>query len=330
MSPAIAARRSARSTSSSCVPAHELKANDIRFHAGTNEDLAATALVGHPERRAARRRQVRWRVRHVVRQGTGRRPLRRCLPPCQFRRHLEARRRHRADGRRPHRGILHHRAPVRISFHRRHDPDPQPRRGAGDHGLRTLWLGDVALHRRLDRAQMHARDGGVDGDRRRQARPGEDHHSRRFPDAAGRAQYPARRQRARPGSAAARLQARRDARLRAREQAQPDDLLRRAQSQGRRHHRRQELSRRAPGARRARPRRGQVQRPRPAALQGRLPVADQPARPDGVRRRGSSSSSWSRRSARSSKCRCARSSTAPPTSRSASARRTNAATGCSR
>ncbi len=117
----------------------------------------------HPERRVARRRQVRWRVRHVVRQGTGRRPLGRRLPPRQFRRHLEARRRHRADGRRPHRGIVHHRPPVRISLHRRHDPDPQPRRGAGDHGLRPLWLGDVALHRRLDRAQMHARDGGVDG-----------------------------------------------------------------------------------------------------------------------------------------------------------------------
>ncbi len=61
--------------------------------------------------------------------------------------------------------------------------------------------------------------------------------------------------------------------------------LGRAQSEDRRHHRRQELSRRAPGARRARPRRGQVQRSRPAPLQGRLPVADQPPRPDGVRPR---------------------------------------------
>jgi TPP-dependent indolepyruvate ferredoxin oxidoreductase alpha subunit len=43
----------------------------------------------------------------------------------------------------------------------------------------------------------------------------------------------------------------------------------------------------------------------------------------------STSSWWWRRSARSSRCRCARSSTAPPTSRSASARRTRAATGSS-
>ena len=45
----------------------------------------------------------------------------------------------------------------------------------------------------------------------------------------------------------------------------------------RHHHGRQELSRRAPGARRARHRRGQVQRSRHPALQDRLPVADQPA-----------------------------------------------------
>ena len=53
---------------------------------------------------------------------------RRRVPPRQFRRHLEARRRARPDGRRPHRRIVHHRAPVRVQFRRRDDPDPQPRR----------------------------------------------------------------------------------------------------------------------------------------------------------------------------------------------------------
>ena len=66
----------------------------------------------------------------------------------------------------------------------------------------------------------------------------------------------------------------------------------------RHHHRRQELSRRAPGARRARHRRGQVQRSRHPPLQDRLPVADQPAGPQASSPAASSSSSWSRRSAR--------------------------------
>ena len=112
--------------------------------------------LGHAAGRAARRGQVRWRLRHVVRQGPGRRSFRRRLPPRQHGRHLQARRRSRLDGRRPHRRILHHRASVRIPFRRRDDADSQSGRRAGDHRLCALWLGDVALHRHLDRAQMHA------------------------------------------------------------------------------------------------------------------------------------------------------------------------------
>ena len=118
--------------------------------------------LGHAAGRAARRGQVRRRVRHVVRQGPGRRPHRRRVPPRQFRRLVEERRRARPDGRRPHGGILHHRAPVRIPFRRRDDPDPEPGGRAGDHRLRALRLGDVALLRLVGGAQMHARDGGVD------------------------------------------------------------------------------------------------------------------------------------------------------------------------
>ena len=119
-----------------------------------------------------------------------------------------------------------------------------------------------------------------------------------FTHAGGRAEHPPGRHRARHGGAAARLQARRHARLRARQQAQPGHHLGRAQPQDRRHHHRQELSRRAPGARRARHRRGQGQRLGPAHPQDRLPVADQPARSCRSSPRGSISSSWSRRSAR--------------------------------
>ena len=254
--------------------------------------------VGLAAGRTARRGQVRWRVRHLVRQGAGRRPLRRRAASCQFRRHVEAWRRARADGRRPHGRILDHRASVRIQLRRRDDPDPQPGRRAGNHRLRPLRLGDVALLRHLGRPQMHARDGGIDRRHRRSPRADRYRHADGLRDARGRAQHPPARHHPRHGGAPARLQARRHAGVRTRQQAQPRDHVGRAQAPDRRHHDRQELSRRAPGARRARHRRGQVQRLRPAHAQDRLSVADQPARACGVRAAGSSSSSWSRRSAR--------------------------------
>ena len=279
----------------------------------------------------ARRGQVRWRFRHVVRQGSGRRPHRRRVPPRQFRRLRQARRRAGADGRRPHRRILHHRAPVRIPLHRRDDPDPEPRRRAGGARLRPLRLGDVALHRRLVGAQDDARDDRVDGGDRRQPRADQYRHPR--PISAmprGRAQYPPQRSDPGAGSAPARFQARRHARFRARQQAQPHHHLGRPRSEDRHHHHRQELSRRPPGVRRTRHRRDQMQRARhPAvtrsAAPGRSAGASLPNSPT-----ASISSSSSRRSARCSKCRSARSFTAPPISRSASARRTSRATGCFR
>ena len=105
----------------------------------------------------------------------------------------------------------------------------------------------------------------------------QDRHAERLPHAGGRAQHPPGRHHPRPGSAPARFQARRHARLRARQQAQQDRHLRRPQSEDRHHHHRQGLSRRAPGARRARPRRGQVQRSRHPPVQDRLRLADRPA-----------------------------------------------------
>ena len=86
-------------------------------------------------------------------------------------------------------------------------------------------------------------------------------------------------------------QARRDARLRARQQPQPHRPLRRPHPEGRRHHGRQILSRRAPGARRTRARRGQGERHGAAALQGRLPVAALAARTRRLRAGPRSSSS---------------------------------------
>ena len=152
----------------------------------------------------------------------------------------------------------------------------------------------------------------------------------RLPDAARRAQYPAQRSDPGAGSPPARLQARRHARLRARQQAQPHHHLRRPQSQDRHHHHRQELSRRPPGVRRTRHRRNQMQRARHPAVQDRLRLADQPAANLPTSPAASILSSSSRRSARCSKSRSAKSFTAPPISRSASASATRTATGCFR
>ncbi len=49
----------------------------ITFQPGLNEDLAATAVWGTQQVNLYPRREVRRRVRDVVRQGPGRRPLRR-------------------------------------------------------------------------------------------------------------------------------------------------------------------------------------------------------------------------------------------------------------
>ena len=88
------------------APRKRSTARDILFEPGLNEDLAATADLGRATGRNARRRPVRRRLRPLVWQGPGRRPLRRCLPPCQSRRHVAHRRRARPDGRRSHGQIL--------------------------------------------------------------------------------------------------------------------------------------------------------------------------------------------------------------------------------
>ena len=75
--------------------------------------------VGHAADPSLSRRALRWRVRHVVRQGPRRRPLRRRLQARQLRRHLQARRRPGPGRRRPHGQVLDHRAPERARLHRR-------------------------------------------------------------------------------------------------------------------------------------------------------------------------------------------------------------------
>ena len=65
------------------------------------------------------RRDRRWRVRHLVRQGAGRRSLGRRLAPCQFHRRFAQGRRDRARRRRPRREVLDRGQFLRHVVHRR-------------------------------------------------------------------------------------------------------------------------------------------------------------------------------------------------------------------
>ena len=107
-----------------------LKANDIVFQPGLNEDLAATSVWGsqQAELRGEGRYDGVFSIWYGKGPGVDR--SRRCAAPRQLRRHLAAWRRDRADGRRPHLRKLHHRAPVGVRLRRRDDPDPEPGRAS--------------------------------------------------------------------------------------------------------------------------------------------------------------------------------------------------------
>ena len=140
--------------------------------------------LGHPAGRAARRGPGAGRLRPLVRQGPGRRPLRRRLPPRQHGRHLAVRRRRRLPRRRPHRRELDGAAPFRVRARRRDDADPVAGRRAGGARLRPPRLGAVALHRLLGRAEVRqGHDRGHRGRRRRPA-PADDRRADRLRDAA--------------------------------------------------------------------------------------------------------------------------------------------------
>jgi D-lactate dehydrogenase (cytochrome) len=89
---AIAARRSAARPGSSGRPGNT-STQRIVFQPGVNEDLAATAVWGTQQAICSPGAQGRRRLRHLVRQGPGRRPHRRRLQARQPGRHLAARRR---------------------------------------------------------------------------------------------------------------------------------------------------------------------------------------------------------------------------------------------
>ena len=120
--------------------AHQVPA---RAERGPRRDRVVGIAAGQPVPGG----EVRRRVRDVVRQGPGRRPLRRRVQARESRRHVEARRRAGARGRRPRREVVDAAAPVGPHVLGGADAGAVPVVGAGDPRPRPARLGDVALFR---------------------------------------------------------------------------------------------------------------------------------------------------------------------------------------
>ena len=241
---------------------HPLSAGDQR---GARRDRG----VGQPADRPVSRRQIRRRLRDVVRQGAGRRPQRR---------RAEARQRRPASA--PHGGVLllagdDHTCKSSTLPHQSEYAfmdalipvlNPSGVQEILDLGLygwamsrySGCWVAFKTIAETVDSSASVEIDPGADRDRA----------ARGFRDAAGRAQYPLARPAARPGIPAPQLQALRGAGLRPRQPARPHRHRQPAAALRHRHDR-QILSRRAPGARRSGHRRGACRRDRLPPLQGR-------------------------------------------------------------
>src|SRR6267142_2089464 len=135
-----------------------LQSQDIAFVPGLNEDLAATAVWGS-QQVGLSGRQGRWRVRDLVWQGSGRRPLGRRAQALQFGRHIAQRRRACLGRRRSWLPIFHAGAPERTGVRRGADAGLQSGNAAGLSRSRPLWLCAFAIFRLLGRLQGDLRDG---------------------------------------------------------------------------------------------------------------------------------------------------------------------------
>jgi hypothetical protein len=248
-----------------------------RVPAGPERGSGGHRALGQPDGGAARRGQVRRRLRPLVRQGAGRGPHRRRLSPRQHGRHLETWRRAGGDGRRPHGRVVHHLPPIRLGADRRAFPGAQPRGRAGNPRPRPLRARAQPVRRGLGGPEADEGHGGGHGGRRWPPRPDAVHLSR-VRDAQGRAQHPPGRSLDRAGGTPAALQALRGGGLRPCQrrgqtcawQTGREDRLRRGG---------QELARPRLGARRARDRRGGGRAARHHHLQGGPDLA---ARHEGV------------------------------------------------
>ena len=163
-----------------------LEPNHIKFMAGLNEDLAATALWGSQQ--AELRGEGKYDGVFGVWYGKG--PgLDRTGDVFRHANHAGTSKHGGVlalHGRRPHLRKLDQRPPVRVRLRRLHDPGAQSGRRAGDPRLRHPRLRAVALCRRVGRHQV--REGQHRGHRhgRRPHRPRADQDPRRFRHAARR------------------------------------------------------------------------------------------------------------------------------------------------
>ncbi len=184
----------------------QLRAADVRFEPGLNEDLAATALWGTQQAEL----RGEGRVQGVFGLWYGKGPgVDRCGDVF---RHANMAGTSRFGGvvaclGDDHTGesstVLHHSEFALVDAMM---PILSPAGRAGGARLRPPRLGAVALHRSLGRAEVRqGHDRGHRGRRRRPA-PADDRRADRLRDARGRAQHPARRHAGRPGGAAPRPQ----------------------------------------------------------------------------------------------------------------------------
>ena len=109
--------------------------------------------VGQPVRRQLSGCEVRRRVRHLVRQGPGRRPLRRRPAAREQRGHQPVGRRARDRRRRSRRQVVDDHQFLRSDLHRRRDSGALPVERAGAPRLRPARHRDEPLFRLLGRAE---------------------------------------------------------------------------------------------------------------------------------------------------------------------------------
>ena len=142
-----------------------LERHGVLFQPGSQRGPGGHRPLGHPAGGPLPRREAGRGLRHLVRQGAGRRPHDGRLQARQQRRHRRPWRRARAGRRRSCLRLLHDRAPERVRLHERRHAGAQPGRRAGVPGLWAARLGALAPRRTLGRLHLHRRDGGQFGHR---------------------------------------------------------------------------------------------------------------------------------------------------------------------
>ena len=135
-----------------------LQAQRHRLRARPQRGSGRDRRLGQPAGRPVSRRQGRWRLRHLVRQGPRRRPLDRPAQARQFGGHVAPWRRPRARRRRSRLPVVDTGAPERAGVRRGDDARSQSGNAAGLSRSRAPWLCAVALFRLLGRLQGDLRN----------------------------------------------------------------------------------------------------------------------------------------------------------------------------